>query len=70
MKNINDRSLINPFATMCAYNAQNGDPGGGAPWRVPRGGTRRPTSQNERGVLPLSTGSEIRRICPVDFEKN
>ena len=39
---------------MCAYNAQNGGPGGGAPWRVPRGGTRRPTSENEGGGAPLS----------------
>ena len=55
---------------MCAYNAQNGGPGGGAPWRVPRGGMRRPTSQNEIGGLPLSNGGEISQICPVDFEKN
>ena len=55
---------------MCAYNAQNGGPGGGVAWRVPHGGTRRPTSQNKRGGLPLSNGREISQILPVDFEKN
>ena len=55
---------------MYADNAQNGGPGGGALWRVPRGGTRRPTSENEGGGAPLSNGGEISQICPVDFEKN
>ena len=56
---------------MCAYNAQNGGPGGGGgPWRVPRGGTRRPTRKNKRAGVPLSNSVEISQICPVYFEKN
>ena len=46
--------MLNPFATMCAPNAQNGGPGGGAPWRVPRGGTQISGGKNERGGPWLS----------------
>ena len=55
---------------MCAHSAQNRGTGGGAPWRVPRGGTPRPASENERRGLPLINGGKISPNRPVDVEQN